>query len=117
MSNRDFIIDIDYSAGYEEIENSISLFPLSVEIRESDSGKKYIHQNRVSTIAGFSLDWTEGVTQSYSIGSLLSEPETDKLLLKFSEFFKQAKIPHRIIEIQHELDFDKKIISYDWQHA
>ncbi|AUI88086.1 hypothetical protein BS333_17090 [Vibrio azureus] len=117
MCNRDFIIDIDYSAGYEEIEKSISSFPLSVDVRVSDSGDKYIHQNKVSTVAGILLEETDGFIQSYSTSSLLSETKTDELLLKFSEFFKQAKIPHKIIEILHDLDFDEEIISYKWEHA
>ncbi len=117
MSSRDFTIDIDISSGYEEIEESISSFPVSVEIIVNNSRQKYIHQNKVSTVSGFALDLGEGFIQSYSIGSLLSESETDKLLTKFSTFFKKANIPHKIIEIWHEVDFDKELISYNWRHA
>ena len=114
MSERDFIIDIDISAGFSQIEVSMALFPISVEIKINSVGIKYIHQNSVSTKAGFALDSYKNAIQSYGMNSLLPETETDELIQQFSAFFKTANTPHRIIEIYHELDFDKEWLSYNW---
>ena len=117
MSNRDFTIGIDISNGFEEIEKIISSFPVSVEIRTNENGRKYIHQNRVSTVSGIVLDDEQGNIQSYGVSSLLSEGETDELLVRFSEFFKKLSIPHKIIEIYHEVDWDKEVLSYEWSNT
>lgn len=115
MSSRDFLLEIDLVSGFSRFSENISLFPIVVEVRANENGIQFIEQRKVSKVAGIVLDDISGIIQTYGISSLLSEQEEDIFILKFSDFFKSIKMPHRITEIYHEVDWDKEVLSFDWE--
>ncbi|MBO2658695.1 hypothetical protein [Shewanella algae] len=115
IMDQDFDIEIVAVMGLECLEKHLSKCPIELELVEALSNTFVLKQNKVSEIAGFTFESQENDVYTFSMFiSHKSRIPARKVVSQFSEFLRAAKLPHKITNLQYEVDFYEEWVNYSW---